>query len=375
MKPRIRTLTTLILCTVIVVSLMACSSSGSSSSPSGEKESAAQESEKQEEIKQEPLDLTGNWVQKDAEGSESYMAGYIKDDVIEVFWISDGGKTGNLYWSGSYAVPTEPGDSYTWDSANDKIKTDYALLASSDDTKTFSYENGEISYSVSMMGQTALISLVPTETDYSVFAPAGGSSGSAQDGQQVVLENSVYSWMTDEDSCTLYYAVKIHNPNEEYAVQFPKIQITARSEDNTILTTEEQTLSGIAANDTIVYANEIYYEGGAPASVEMTVGNEDRNYMHQEGSGIIRQADLAISNVNENVGEYETTYTGELTNNSTLDLDTVSVILVFKSGDNMIGGICTYVDNVRSGETKPFEIDSYGNLPEFDSYEVYAMQW
>ena len=370
MKTRIRIIAAIIICTVVTSSLMACSSSNQGTSSSG-----GQEAAEQEEVKQEPLDLTGNWVQKDAEGSESFMAGYIKDGVIELFWVSDSGKSGNLYWSGSYDAPTEPGDSYAWDSINDKIKTDYALLASGEETKTFSYENGEISYSVSMMGQTAIISLVPTETDYSIFTPAGGSSGSAQDGQQVTLENGTYSWVTDEDSCTLYYAVKIHNPNEEYAVQFPKIQITARSEDNAILKTEEQTLLGIAANDTIVYANEIYYEGKAPASVDMSVGNEDRNYMHQEGSDIIRQADLAISNVNENVGEYETTYTGELTNNSTLDLDTASVILVFKKGEDMIGGICTYVDGLRSGETKPFEISSYGNLPEFDSYEVYAMQW
>ena len=371
MKKSIKTLAALSFCIMLVFALTACSSSnvGSSSQSDG------QESAAQEEVKQEPLDLTGNWVQKGEEGSESYMAGFIKDGVIEIFWISDNGKSGSLYWSGSYIAPTEPGDTYTWDSVNDKIKTDYALLASTDDTKTFSYENGEISYSVSMMGQTAVLSLVPTETDYSVFTPAGGSSGSAQDGQQVTLENGVYSWVTEDGYSTIYYAVKIHNPNEEYAVQFPTIQITARSEDNSILTTDEQTLSGIAANDTIIYANEISYEGKAPASVDITVGNEDHNYMHQDGSGVIRQADLAISNVHENAGEYETSYTGEVTNNSTLDQDSVCVCLIFKKGDEMIGGCSTYIDGLRSGETKPFEIESYGNFPEFDSYEVYALQW
>lgn len=370
MRKALRSLVTFIFCLTAVCSFTACSSSNAGSSQTG-----SQTSEEHEEVNQEPLDLTGNWAQKGKEGSDSYMAGYIKDGVIEIFWVSDGGKSGNLYWSGSYIAPTEPGDTYSWDSVNDKIKTDYAILASGDDSKTFSYENGEINYSVSMMGQTTVVSLVPSELDYSIFAPAGGSSGAAQDGQQVILENGVYSWIISDEYCRIFYAVKIHNPNEEYAVEFPKIQITARSEDNTILTTEEQTLASIAANDTIMYANEISYEGKAPASVDITVGNDDNNYMHQEGSGVLRQDELTISNVSENIGEYDISYTGELTNNSTLDQDSVCIVVVFKKGDNAIGGICTYVDNVRSGETKPFEVSSYGDLPEHDSYEVYALQW
>ena len=366
MKKVLRLLVTFILCITVLLTFIACSSGNSGSSQNEAQASAGKEVE--------PLDLTGNWAQKGKEGDDSYMAGYIKDGIIEIFWVSDGGKSGDLYWSGSYIAPTESTDNYSWDSVNDKIKTDYALLASGDDTKTFSYENGEISYSVSMLGQTTTVSLVPSELDYSTFKPAGGSSGAAQDGQQVVLENSSYSAVTSNEYCTIYYAVTIHNPNEEYAVQYPTIQITARSEDDAILTTEEQTLSAIAANDTIVYANEIFYEGKAPAKVDITVENDDSNYMHQEGSEVVRQDELAVSNVSENIGEYDVKYTGEVTNNSTIDQDSLSVIVVFKKGDEALGGICTYVENVKSGETKPFEV-SGGDIPEHDSYEIYALQW
>lgn len=322
----------------------------------------------------EPLDLTGNWAQKGKEGSDSFQAGYIKDGVIELFWISDGGDTNMLYWSGSYEAPTSADDEYAWESVNDKIKTDSALMASGDDTKTFNYKNGEISYEVSIMGQTGTITLVRSDNDYTSFAPAGGSSGEAQDGQQIELVESGYSLDANDGYVSVYYAVKIHNPNEEYAIDFPKIQITAKSEDGKILKTEEQVLNSIAANDTIIYGNKVSYEGEEADSVEISVSNGKDDYMHQSGSGVIRQEQLAISNVSENVGEYETTYTGEVTNNSTEDLSTVAVIVIYKNGDEMIGGDATYVDDLSSGATKPFEISEYSNL-EYESFEIYALQW
>ena len=52
---------------------------------------------------------------------------------------------------------------YTWDSVNDKEKTDSAILASGDDTKTFTYKDGQLSYSVSAMGNTQTVRLEKQE--------------------------------------------------------------------------------------------------------------------------------------------------------------------------------------------------------------------
>ena len=279
-----------------------------------------------------------------------------------------------LYWSGSYVAPTSTEDEYTWESVNDKIKTDSALMASTQDSKTFKYKNGELSYDVSIMGESGTITLVKSENDYTNFAPAGGSSGEAQDGQQIELADSGYSVVSNDGYVSVYYAVKIHNPNEEYAIEFPKIQITARSEDGKILKTDEQVLNSIAANDTIVYGNRVSYEGEEADSVEISVSNGKDDYMHQSGSGVVRQDQLTVSNISENIGEYERTYTGEVTNNSTEDLSTVAIMVIYKNGDEMVGGDGTYVDDLNSGSTKPFEISEYSDL-EYDSFEVYALQW
>ena len=374
MKKRVFSITLAMIMGFTVISGCGGGTGVSQSQP--ETTSAVQNEENTEanEEAPEPLDLTGNWAQKGKEGSDSYQAGYIKDGIIELFWILDSGDTHMLYWSGSYEAPTSADDEYSWESVNDKIKTDNGLMASSDDTKTINYKNGEISYEVSIMGETGTITLVRSENDYTSFAPAGGSTGEAQDGQQIELVESGYSVDSNDGYVSVYYAVKIHNPNEEYAVEFPKIQITARSEDGKILSTDEQVLNSIAASDTIVYGNRVTYEGEEAESVEISVSNGKDDYMHQSGSGVIRQEQLAIANVSENIGEYERTYTGEITNNSTEDLDTVAVIVIYKNGDEMIGGDATYIDDLNSGSTKPFEISEYSDL-EYESYEIYALQW
>lgn len=108
------------------------------------------------EIK-EPTDLTGTWRSEDNDGS--YQEAIITDNSIEINWITDNGKTKSLYWAGTYTAPTEFVEKYSWVSENDKDKTDSALLASTDDTKEFTYENNIISYEVSAMGTTTTLEL------------------------------------------------------------------------------------------------------------------------------------------------------------------------------------------------------------------------
>lgn len=106
-----------------------------------------------------PPDLTGEWKQVNGDSEDSYQSATISDGVIEVYWVSDGGDTKSLYWAGTYEAPTNASEPYSWASENDHEKTDSALLASGDDQKTFTYENGQISYDVSAMGMTTTVRL------------------------------------------------------------------------------------------------------------------------------------------------------------------------------------------------------------------------
>ncbi|NCC67031.1 MAG: hypothetical protein EOM14_02385, partial [Clostridia bacterium] len=118
---------------ICALSFVACSSptasDGSSPSPSTQK----------------ALDLSGEWKQVNSDSKTSYQIATISKDSIEVYWIDDSASTKSLYWAGSYVTPSSAADSYEWDSTNNKDKTASAMLASGDDTKTFTYKNGQIS--------------------------------------------------------------------------------------------------------------------------------------------------------------------------------------------------------------------------------------
>lgn len=102
-------------------------------------------------------DLTGTWKSENNDGS--YQEAVITEDSIEINWVVDDGKTKSIYWAGTFTAPTEVTDTYEWTSERDKEKTDMALLASTDDSKDFSYSNGKISYQVSAMGTTTTLEL------------------------------------------------------------------------------------------------------------------------------------------------------------------------------------------------------------------------
>lgn len=66
----------------------------------------------------------------------------------------------SLYnWTDTYENPTTSDKKYSRNSVNDKEKTSTSLLASGDDTKTFSYDNGVLSYFASALGQTITIEM------------------------------------------------------------------------------------------------------------------------------------------------------------------------------------------------------------------------
>lgn len=134
----------------MTLSITACSGGAEPSKDTETKTEATTE-------KKEPLDLTGTWKSEEVEGS--YQEATISDSAIEINWVSDGGNTKSLYWAGTYVAPTESTDEYSWISENDKEKTGTALLASSDDTKDFTYKDGVISYEASAMGTTKKVEL------------------------------------------------------------------------------------------------------------------------------------------------------------------------------------------------------------------------
>lgn len=103
-------------------------------------------------------DLNGEWKQTNGD-ENNYQSATIANGTIEIYWVDEEDDSKSLYWAGTYVAPTDASDPYTWDSENDHDKTDSSLLASGDDTKTFTYSDGVLSYEASALGTTKTIKM------------------------------------------------------------------------------------------------------------------------------------------------------------------------------------------------------------------------
>ena len=104
-------------------------------------------------------DLTGGWKQSNANSDKSYQQATITADKVTVEWVTDGGNSTSVYWIGTFVAPGDASEPYTWTSQRDVEATSSALLASTDDTKEFTYKDGGISYKVSALGTTTTVNL------------------------------------------------------------------------------------------------------------------------------------------------------------------------------------------------------------------------
>ncbi|OII04035.1 hypothetical protein [Curtobacterium sp. MCBA15_008] len=104
-------------------------------------------------------DLAGDWKQNNSASDDGWMTAAISGNTITANFVTDNGDTTSLFWVGTFTPPTDDTTRYTWTSTRDTAATDTALLASTDATKDFTYENDEISFPVSIAGSTATVRL------------------------------------------------------------------------------------------------------------------------------------------------------------------------------------------------------------------------
>lgn len=102
-------------------------------------------------------ELTGSWKQNNSKSADGWTSATITGATITVNFVTDKGDSTSLFWVGTFTPPKDAKTPYTWTSTRDKTATDNALLASTDDTKDFVYDHGEISFPVTITGTTATV--------------------------------------------------------------------------------------------------------------------------------------------------------------------------------------------------------------------------
>lgn len=247
----------LILMAILAFSLSACGSTGEDAPSNASNKTV--ENTKEPAPTPEPLDLSGEWKQTNSNSSDSYQALYISENGIEAYWVVEDENTTALYWAGTFEPPTDNNEPYSWTSTNDHDRTSGALLASGDDTKTFTYEGGKLTYSVSAFGETVEVEAAKQEWGYSEL----GSSSSSE------LDSMVGSG----DLGDYYVEIKGAQLAEDYEGK-PAIIVTYswtnNSSDTTsamVSTSEKAFQDGVQLDTAIIMNSDVYDSGNSMKDV------------------------------------------------------------------------------------------------------------
>lgn len=96
------------------------------------------------------VDLTGSWHQASSDDAATKMTADVSDGHIKIMMYSS--IINGLYWDGSFSAKQPK-------TAFDEVSIAGADALSQDQTKTFTYQNGILSYSFTMLGKTRVIHL------------------------------------------------------------------------------------------------------------------------------------------------------------------------------------------------------------------------
>jgi hypothetical protein len=148
-----------------LIALLGLGVAGCASGTSGTNNEAANGSSVTSSQSPAQLDLTGEWKQSSdaGNGNESIQSATIVNNTITAYWVTESDEK-SLYWAGNVEVPEGADGEFTWESKNDTSKTATALLASTSDTKSFTYKDKTISYEVSALGKTWTVELEQTSS-------------------------------------------------------------------------------------------------------------------------------------------------------------------------------------------------------------------
>lgn len=141
---------------VAAFALAGCSAGGAA--PASTSPAATVEAKPVEEAPPAP-DLTGGWKQSNSQSETDFMTATIADGVISVNWELGSEDITAVYWVGTFEAPADATEPHIWTSQRDAAATESAILASTDDSKEFTYAEGLMSFTVSIQDQTATVEL------------------------------------------------------------------------------------------------------------------------------------------------------------------------------------------------------------------------
>lgn len=357
-------------------------------------QNSAKPGDSAQEEQADVLDLTGSW-EAEEHGSDYYLAGYVKDGLIELHWVSDATGVGSVYWAGTYKASEHYQDPYSWTSKRDGAIMSTSSYAASEEERTFTYADGKLTLEASDQSGSYAVTLVRSAVDYTAYATevtdeqraAAEEDAKAEEevdeAQAAADEKTKNAKVTDSGysvkkidggSSLIYYAVEITNPNKYNAIKEPIIKISVRDDKGGLISKQQKKLAGIRAKETITFGDVIKCDNASPSDVEITVENSDYNIVPNATAGVSSVDDLKVLKTSKEDVDGRAIFKGTIKNTTDVDKADVIVSIVVKRDGEIVGGTTDFIDAIPAGDEVEFETRSRSDFSDYDEYEVYVTQ-
>jgi hypothetical protein len=182
--------------------------------------------------------------------------------------------------------------------------------------------------------------------------------------------------LPDEYKHWVEYAIILHNPNENLAVESPTFRITARDENDLIVGTEDQALTIIyPGQDFACAVFSVFFVSPQVTKVDFEILNPDaKNIIPVEK--LNHQQYIPLEVIGANISSDH--ILGEVSNANEYDIDSAAITVIFRDENGVIvGGDTTVINMIPAGGKTPFDFDNLairsGSIT--NNYEIYANNW
>lgn len=221
-----------------------------------------------------------------------------------------------------------------------------------------------------------IVSSVVALAAIATLSSCGGSANSKETSSskpKIPFEITSFSYETSGKY--LYYAVCLHNPNEDYYIKYPTIRITARDENGGILGSDDPSIPVICPNTDTWSGGQAFSVDETPASVDIEIIEpEDKRYLTESEFKYKDIKPLSVKNAAlKNDGEK---IVGEVQNDNDYPIDNVAVTVVFKDESNqpIAAANPIFIDDLKANSSTPFDHNLYLDFVT-DNFDVYADIW
>lgn len=209
---------------------------------------------------------------------------------------------------------------------------------------------------------------IPENSDIPESSDIPVSSETEEEKKPLEVVSLEYAVRKEFDDFYLFYAAKVHNPNDMYSVMMPVFSLTMKDKEGKVSEISSGPLCDIAAQDTQVFAGACIITAEDIEELSFSFREDmGHDYVLQNDSGVPYAEDLNVTD-EEKTGDIK--YEARVTNLSPVSFSSLKVMVIYRKDGKLVSVDTRTIDGLEPGDTESFYIESWFKGFEYDEAEI-----